>query len=321
LRWGGYSAFWFVCFMLFAYWSFPYDRVKDYLIQEVERPMGPGERRVPSGVQLTIDELSPSFVTGVDLEGVTYTQLPEGPDEDPTEIVIEEASARISLLSLLTGGLGLSYDLTIGGGTVEGDFEQDDTSQHVVAELVDVDLANLGFVRNMVGLPITGKLDGTIDVTVSEEAAETSGNVALTIEELSIGDGEAKFPIGGMSEGLTIEQIDAGTLTLEVKVEEGVAEIEEFSSNGPDLELSASGNMRLAQPLARSRLELLLRVHFTDAYQSKSEHTSRLFTALELAPQVRPARTTDGALQYRLSGMLGGRIDPRPAGRERMPGG
>jgi type II secretion system protein N len=173
----------------------------------------------------------------------------------------------------------------------------------------------------MVGLPITGKLDGTIDVTVSEEAAETSGNVALTIEELSIGDGEAKFPIGGMSEGLTIEQIDAGTLTLEVKVEEGVAEIEEFSSNGPDLELSASGNMRLAQPLARSRLELLLRVHFTDAYQSKSEHTSRLFTALELAPQVRPARTTDGALQYRLSGMLGGRIDPRPAGRERMPGG
>jgi len=321
LRWAGYSAFWMVCFVLFAYWSFPYDRVKDFLIQEVERPMGPGDRRVSSGVQLSIDELSPSFVTGVDLEGIRYTKLAEDPEEEPSEIEIDEASVRVSLLSLLTGGLGLSYDLSVGDGTIEGEFEQSETSQHIVAEIADVQLLSLGVIRDLIGLPVSGTLAGTIDLTVAEEASENSGSVSLSIEDLLIGDGEAKFPIGGMSEGLTIEQIEAGTLTLELDVEEGVAEVREFSSDGADLHLGAGGNVRLAQPLERSRMDLLLRVHFTDTYQNKSEHTTRLFTAMELAPQVRPARTSDGALQYRVSGTFGGRLGTRPAGREDAPGG
>jgi type II secretion system protein N len=321
LRYAGYTAFWFFCFVIFAYWTFPYDRVKDFIIQEVERPMGPGERRIPSGVQLSIDELSPSFITGVDLEGVTYTQLPEEPDGEPTEVEIEEATVRVSLLSLLTGGLGVSYDLSIGGGNIEGEFEQSDTSQHVVAQMSEVDLSKLGVIRGLIGLPVTGKLEGNVDITVAEEAEQTAGSLAVTIEDLQIGDGEAKFPVGGMSEGLTIERIEAGNLTLELEVEEGVAELKEFSSDGPDLALAASGNIRLAQPFERSRMDLLLRVAFTDRYKEKSDLTTRLFAALELAPQVRPARTDDGALQYRVTGAFGGRGPAtRPAGREPPPG-
>ncbi len=321
LRFAGYGAFWFFCFLIFSYWTFPYDRVKDFVIQEVERPMGPGNRRVASGAQLTIDELSPSFLTGVDVEGVKYTQLPDDPDAAPTEVEIDEATVRVSLLSLLTGSLGLSYDLSIGGGTIDGEFEQTDTSEHVAAEISDVDLSKLGVVRGLIGLPVTGKLDGNVDLTVAEEAEQTAGAMSVTIEDLQIGDGEAKFPIGGMGDGLTIEQIDAGTLTLSLEVEEGVANIKEFSSEGPDLALSASGNVRLAQPFERSRLDLLLRVEFTDRYKEKSDITRTLFGAMEMVPQIRPARTSDGALQYRVSGTLGGRgPSTRPAGREQPPG-
>ncbi len=68
-------------------------------------------------------------------------------------------------------------------------------------------------------------------------------------------------------------------------------------------------------------MDLLLRVAFTERYKEKSEHTTRLFAAMELAPQVRPARTDDGALQYRVTGSFGGRgPSTRPAGREQPPG-
>ncbi|RLB46603.1 MAG: type II secretion system protein GspN [Deltaproteobacteria bacterium] len=321
LRVVGYAGFFSLCFFFFAYWTFPYDRVKDFIIQEVERPVGPGGRRVASGALLSIEELSPSFVTGVDVTGVRYTIQPDDPEEDPTIVMIEEASARVSLLSLITGGLGLTFDLGLtGGGTVEGQYEKSDTTQHIELAIADVNLLTIGVIRDLVGLPIRGKLGGTVDLTLAEEATETTGAIDLKIEGLTIGDSEAKFPIGGMSEGITIEEIDAGDLQLTVAVEEGVAEIEEMSTNGPDLHLAASGSVRLGQPVTRSRLDLLLRVKFTEAYQEKSNQTRNMFSLLELSPQIRPAQTTDGALQYRVRGAIGGRMSTDPAGREPAPG-
>ena len=69
-KWVGYPLFFVFCLLLFAYWTFPYDRVRDFIIQEVENPRGPGDRRRPSGYQLEIVDLSPSWVTGVELTGV-----------------------------------------------------------------------------------------------------------------------------------------------------------------------------------------------------------------------------------------------------------
>src|SRR5262245_43979209 len=39
---GGYTVLFPLAFLLFAYWVFPYDRLRDYIVQEVERPIGPG---------------------------------------------------------------------------------------------------------------------------------------------------------------------------------------------------------------------------------------------------------------------------------------
>jgi hypothetical protein len=63
-----------------------------------------------------------------------------------------------------------------------------------------------------------------------------------------------------------------------------------------------------------SRLDILLRVKFTDAYKNRDEHTRNLFSALDFFPQLAPAKTTDGALQYQLAGPFALGLLPTPAG-------
>ena len=66
LRFMGYSTFFWTFFWLFAYLSFPYERVRDRIVQEVEFPKDARGNRRPSGYQLEIMELSPSWFTGVE---------------------------------------------------------------------------------------------------------------------------------------------------------------------------------------------------------------------------------------------------------------
>lgn len=319
LLYAGYVGFFVVCCGLFAYWTFPYDRLRDFLVQEVERPRGPDGRRRPSGIQLSIGELRPSWVTGVDLEEVTVIEQPDEPDGRPIEITLDEVSARVGLLAALGGSTDLSFDATVGGGSIEGVYVDGEEATHIEAALDRVQLRRLGIMRSLVGLPVTGRASGTVDLTIADANSQTDGSIALTIDGLQIGGGQV--PIPGMSGGLTIERIRAGTLELSMDVEDGVARIRKLESDGEDLRIQGSGTVRLMRPLEMSRLDLMVRVGFSEAYRNRSEHTRRLFSAMDLVPELRSARTPDGALQWRITGSFGSRVAPTPAGRARPPGG
>jgi len=311
----GYVSFFFFCFVLFAYWTFPYDRLRDYIVQEVERPAGPDGQRRPSGVELEIAELSPSWVTGVELEGVRVVKHPEEPDGSPIEITLDEVSARVGVFSLLSGETDLSFDATVGGGIIEGQYEETETTTHIEAELEEVQLRQLGVAKSLIGLPVGGLANGQVLLTISDDNSQTTGNVDLSIASLQIGGGQV--PVPGMSSGLTVERIDAGTLEIAMDVDDGVARIEKLESDGEDLAVEGSGTIRLMRPLKMSRLDLMLRVAFSEAYRNRSDHTRRLFSAMDFVPDLRAAKTPDGALQWRVNGSFGSRIATSPAGRAR----
>src|SRR5690348_8500649 len=83
-----------ISLVLGAYWTFPYDQLRDFVVQRVE---------AGGGAQLEIVSLEPSWLTGVDFQGVRYATTSADPHAPPAEILIREGSARISLLSLLGG--------------------------------------------------------------------------------------------------------------------------------------------------------------------------------------------------------------------------
>src|SRR5262249_48818958 len=147
--------------------------------------------------------------------------------------------------------------------------QKKDGPTHTQAKLDDFDLEKLG-ISGLLGVPIQGKANGAVDVTLSEQAAETQGDVDLRIEGLRLGDGKAKVKIPGMG-GMTLERIDAGILTLKVTIKEGVATIERLECKGKDLELSGSGSIRLVRPFGQSRADLTLGAKFENAYTQRND--------------------------------------------------
>lgn len=307
-----YPAFFLVWLVLGAYWTFPYDRLRDYIVQQAE---------AQGGVQLDIASLRPSWLTGVSLEGVRVTPIPDEPGAQVAPLSIRELDARISLLSLLGGTVEVSYDAAIeGGGTIEGVYSDSEEATHLEATLQNVDLRRLGPLHDMIGLPVAGRARGTVDMTIASEAAGTAGTVDLTIANVAIGDGETPLVIEGMGAGVTLERLELGTVRLKLKTERGQATIEQLGADGEHAQLWGSGTMRLVRPLRMSSLDLLLRIKFKDAYRESSPRMGALFTLLEMNPQVRPARTSDGALQWRIQGAFASRIRMVPSGRAPMPG-
>lgn len=315
----GYAAFFVVAFVLAAYWTFPWDRVRDYVVQEVERPAGPGGVRRASGWELDIGALRPSWLTGVVARDVRIAKRPEDPEAPPMEARADELRARVSLLSLLGGGVGGSFGAELAGGSIEGSFDQDDEGRSLDVALEGVQLRRVGILRAFLPIPVAGELGGEIDLRLAAEPEGSEGSVDLAISGLTAGDGQAKLPIPGMGDGITLERIDAGTLVLRAEVEEGVADLTTLRADGEDLELTGDGTVRLLDPLTRSRVDLLLRVRFTDAYRNRNDRTRAIFSIVDIAPQARRARAPDGALQFQFSGLLGARLRSTPAGGQPPP--
>lgn len=317
LRFMGYSTFFWTFFWLFAYLTFPYERVRDRIVQEVEFPKDARGNRRPSGYQLEIMELQPSWFTGVEARGVRIIRPAEG--EEPTvDVLLEEVNARVSLLSLLTGTVAVTFDARLAGGSIEGEVEMGDASSLRFNILEPIHLQRASIIRSFLGLPLGGKLSGDVDVTLPEDIQQASGHVNLMAEGMRIGDGQAKLRLPGMPNGITLERINAGRMTIQLDIAAGVATVRRLRSRGDDAELDGQGTINLMQPLRQSRFDLLVRLKILDAYREQSDRARSMVALLDSVPTLARARTSDGALQYRLGGSIGGGIRSSPSGSTRM---
>ena len=319
LRRGGYIAFFLAAFFVSFYWTFPYDRLRDWIVRSVELPPEAGGFGAPRGMHLEIVDLAPSWFTGATLTGVHVTKESNNPDEPPLDLVIQELGLRVSLLSLLVGTFDLSFDAELAGGEVEGRYRLPGDATEVKAEIENLNLRQLGILRTLIGLPASGIAKGEIDLVLADKSEDTQGSVKLAIENLQLGDGKAKLKAKGMNLGLTIPTVAAGDFNLQVNIDKGLARFEELRAKGKDIELSGSGTLQLMRPVDLSRLELMLRFRFSDAYKNRDEKTQALFSLMEFEPSLQSAQTSDGHLQYKLSGSLGSRIAASPAGKTPKP--
>jgi type II secretion system protein N len=217
---------------------------------------------------------------------------------------------------MLTGKPQVAFDVTVGDGTLEGSYAQrGEAGWAFEAELDGFDLGRLG-IGGTLGIPLAGKATGTIAIEAGERVTEDEGEIRLKIDGLVLGDGKNKVPIPGMGAGLTVDPIDAGTLTVEVAIRQGVASIERLEAEGKDLELKASGAIRPVRPLERVRLDLTLELGFADAYKGRNDRTRALFDLLGSQPLVKRATTADGKIRLRVSGAPDS-LRSRPAGAAR----
>jgi type II secretion system protein N len=303
LKWTGYGAFFVLCFVFFAYKTFPYDRIADRLVQEA----------AVRGYELEIIDLTHSGLTGLTFENLRLVLPSDDEDSLPVDVIFDELTVSTSLFSLMSDTKSYSFDAELAGGEAEGALTLGEDNLELDAEIEDINLEAIPAVRKFTQVPLGGTLNGEIALSMPSEVRESTGNVEITIEGFTIGNGKAKLDIPGWG-GLTLDRADAGNLELLATIEEGTAKIERAKAHGKDLKLDVLGEVRLLRPLKRSELNVMLRLKIEDAYKERS---SKVATMLELASTgLKAALTADGAVQYTIAGSLGGRLRPRVAGRE-----
>ena len=306
LKWVGYVAFYLFSLLVFAYLTFPYNRLADRIVQEFN-----AKQAGPKPMRLKLGDMSSYWFNGVEAENITLTSPPGEPDEQgkpgkPKVLKIDSAHASVSLFRLLFGSVHLSFGADAFGGELSGSTSLSDEGRKLEIELEDLDLGQAPMFGDIVGLPLFGKLGGSMDFLMPEEKlAKADGKISLKVTDLAAGDGKAKI-----RDTIALPRLDAGELTLEAEAKTGIMKINNFSANGPDLKLDSDGTLRLRDPFDTSLLNLNVSFKFQDRYTNKSDITKSLFGSgtmpglFDLDPKMKHAKRADGSYGWRASGAL-----------------
>ncbi|MGB0678796.1 MAG: type II secretion system protein GspN [Polyangiales bacterium] len=305
-----YAGLFVLATLVFFYLLFPYDRLRETLVRTIEEPPVQGGGRRSSGWKAEIAELSPAWLTGVELSAVQLTRSAKGADKHPIIVQADSVYVRLQILPLLVGDIAVSFAAEMAGGSIEGEYRQGDGEDDLEIEIQDVALQRQPAIRTALGLPVGGRLQGRLALHMPENLNESTGDGQLQIQGLQVGNGKAKL------KGLTIERVDAGNLDATLSVRDGGVQLEGLSARGPDLVLQGKGQLRLLRPLKLSNLDLQVRFKFTNAYRNRSESTKEIFLFMDALPALQAAHTDDGFLQYKIQGALGAKMRAIPAGKE-----
>lgn len=330
LRLVGFPLLFGFFFVIFAYYTFPYDRLRDAIVAAAEAPRpGPRGGSTPSGIELSIGNLEPTWLPGLHAQNVEVTFLPQLPGQTARSMRMRDVYVRVGLLALLRQRLNLDLLLDgIGGaaGSIETHLEANLAAPRAGVRVLhmqftDVRVGELPPLVNMVGLPLAGTLAGNVDFTVPDGYLERStGNTRLTVRGLAVGDGRAQFPVPRMG-GITIERINAGDLEVAVTIREGVATIDRLAARSREFELQGDGRVALRPDPSASDLNFGIRFRLTEAYRDKSEIAGRIFTVLSMVPDLQAARRPDGMMAFRCRGTpeRGVNCPPDPRGGSAPP--
>jgi type II secretion system protein N len=281
-----YGGFALLCFLVALRWTFPAEAVKERLILEA------GVR----GWQIDVEEVSAGGVLGMRARGVKLA------NDTGLAIPIDDLTASLRVLPLLTGRRSVAFDVRIYSGTLRGTADLSDAVRRVVAVAEGIDLAAALPLRKASGLDLLGRVQGSVDLTVPSSPAEkASGRVELQVKEAGIAGGQV--PISGMNSGMPIPRMAFGEIAAALQIGEGKATFRKLEAKGGDAEVQTEGLYFVVQP----RMEFApifgkAKVRVGEAFWTKSG--TQGFKGLAEA-SLAQAKGPDGAWSFNVTGSVG----------------
>ena len=310
--WVGFPFFYLCCLVLFASWTMPYDKIKERIVLAFNKQ----QRDTGGNQELRIDELTSYRLTGAHASGIHLVSAASEPGKPPSELKIDDARARISILGLLLFNIDYSFKVSAFGGTLEGSYD-DHKDRHIEASIEDVDLALVDPLKDLIGVPLEGKLGGEIKFVLPEQKlSKANGTVSLEAKDVAVGDGKAK-----LKGALALPRLQVGNLAINAEARDGVLKVTKLGAGGKDIELQGEGRVQLRDTLNESLTDVNVRFKINDNYRTKNDITKSLFGApgstmpalFDLDPKVKQSKRQDGFYGWHMRGPLGKPdFDPAP---------
>jgi type II secretion system protein N len=311
----GFPLFYLVCLVVFAWWTFPFEKLRDRAVATINEGLR------ASGQELRVDEVGPAFPFRLRAKGIHFVLgPPPEPGKPAPEIKIDELRVNPSLMGLLFGTLSVSLRADLYGGTVEADYKGP-TSDAAKDKKIDLTLEGMGLepLTQIVGLPFEGALDGSVKITMPEgKALKATGAVSLDAKDVAVGDGKAKLK-GPMA--IAVPRVSMGEMQIAGDVKDGALKLTKLSAMGKDMELQGEGRVQLRDDLGTSLLDVNARFKINDSFKNKNETTKSLFgspgpnipSVFDMIPQVKQSKRADGFYGWHLRGPLAHPdVDPAP---------
>ncbi len=282
-RYVGIGLLALVSFLYTLKFTFPYERVKDRLIETLS------ER-----YEVTIGDVGGGFFPGtVVFDDVRLKPRTPTPGEKTSEIVIDELVVDLGLDFGLIGALRkkavLDIEAELGGGEINADLEISASLVEAHVETQALSLADVPGVAAAVGLPMGGALDAEIELRLpGAKWKNAEGKITLGCDDCTVGDGVSKMtmtPSASSSgrrrrasaaaaawgaQGVTVPRLALGDAKVVVDIDKGVGEIKTFAATSKDGWLKIEGKIEFRDPFANSLFPGCMRFKLSDELKKRA---------------------------------------------------
>lgn len=318
LHGGLYALLFVVSTIAFLYFAFPWERAAPYVEAWLAKRFD---------MDVKIGSIAPDWVTGVELHDVIVRSRKPDRRGLLRTYHARAVRARVAVSTIFGGDIDVDYAIEGTQGTIEGQIYRAASDTRFIAHLHGVSPNDLSEVRDLVGLPMKGRLDGTVDLTLRDQQfAKAGGFIDLVARNVVVGDGKARLRLkvtprfaelqeflDREDQGVALPPMTVGTFTAKVRVSRGVARVTEMGSSSEHFEIKGEGTIDLRDPFSTSEVGLYVMYRFTDAYATLDSETRSMLDTMSTSPRYRQALRSDGFFGFRLQGVLRERIRSFPA--------
>jgi type II secretion system protein N len=177
LGWTGYPLAYICLLACFARVTFPFDRLRDRIVGDFNVHQAPSSR-------LRIGDMSGYWLAGIEAANIELTQAPksklgaEPADSKPKILKVDSAHISLSLLRLLIGTTAVSFGAGAFGGELSGTIANGSNEQTYDFDLARLDVGQVPFLDDLVGLPMKGTLSGQTELALADRLwAKSEGKV------------------------------------------------------------------------------------------------------------------------------------------------
>jgi type II secretion system protein N len=314
-----YGLWFSIVFGVSVYLSLPLDQLKPKIVDAVEVQLGRGSPvkvgRYGTNPEFKLGKLSPWRLSGVEATRV-HVQLASRNADPGLAFDLDEVRVRAGILSLLSDELEVAFDVDLYEGNATGTVLLDKEAvmsgkaganavRGIDAEISGVKLDKFGPLLAKLGVPVSGTIDGVVDLHLGAEPnTEGEGVLDLKVSRVTLGPGELKV-YGPITTEIPL--IDVGELVVKLPIKEGKGKTEAFDLSGRDGDAKVDLDLTLSKRLDASRMDMKGSFLISEKFLKDNP---KFQGALGFLPGVDKAKDKDGRIHFLVAGSVS---NPRPS--------